>query len=43
MNQKREKNEIEPDTEAVDEATIQKDCTEFQDDDAIEADEPENR
>ena len=43
MNQKREKNEIEPDTEADDEATIQKDCTEFQDDDAIEADEPENR
>ena len=43
MNQKREKNEIEPDTEAVDEATLQKDCTEFQDDDAIEADEPENR
>ena len=43
MNQKREKKEIEPDTEAVDEATIQKDCTEFQDDDAIEADEPENR
>ena len=43
MNQKREKNEIEPDTEAVDEATNQKDCTEFQDDDAIEADEPENR
>ena len=43
MNQNREKNEIEPDTEAVDEATIQKDCTEFQDDDAIEADAPENR
>ena len=43
MNQKREKNEIEPDTEAVDEATIQEDCTEFQDDDTIETDEPENR
>mgnify|MGYP001373431007 FL=1 len=43
MNQKREKKEIEPDTEAVDEATIREDCTEFQDDDAIEADEPENR
>jgi len=43
MNQKREKNEIEPDTEAVDEATIREDCTEFQDDDGIEADEPENR
>ena len=43
MNQKREKNEVEPDTEAVDEATIREDCTEFQDDDAIEPDEPENR
>ena len=43
MNQKRKKNEIEPDTEAVDEATIREDCTEFQDDDAIETDEPENR
>ena len=43
MNQKREKNEIEPDTEAVGEATIREDCTEFQDDDTIEIDEPENR
>ena len=43
MNQKREKNEIEPDTEAVGEATIREDCTEFQDDDTIETDEPENR
>ena len=43
MNQKREKNEIEPGTEAVDEATIREDCTEFQDNDAIETDEPENR
>ena len=43
MNQKREKNEIEPDAEAVGEATIQEDCTEFQDDDTIETDEPENR
>ena len=43
MNQKREKNEIEPDAEAVGEATIQEDCTEFQDDDTIEIDEPENR
>ena len=43
MNQKREKNEIEPDAEAVGEATIREDCTEFQDDDTIEIDEPENR
>ena len=43
MNQKREKNEIEPDAEAVGEATIREDCTEFQDDDTIETDEPENR
>ena len=43
MNQKREKNEIEPDTEAVGEATIREDGTEFQDDDIIEIDEPENR
>ena len=43
MNQKREKNEIEPDTEAVDEATIREDCTEFQDDDKNETDELENR
>ena len=43
MNQKREKKEIEPDTEAVDEAIIREDCIEFQDDDTIETDEPENR
>ena len=43
MNQKREKNEIEPDAEAAGEATIREDGTEFQDDDTIEIDEPENR
>ena len=43
MNQKREKKEIEPDTEADDEAIIREDCIEFQDDDTIETDEPENR
>ena len=43
MNKKREKKEIEPDTEAVDEAIIREDCIEFQDEDTIETDEPQNR